>query len=287
MRLAGYWLLLALLSAMVLSGCANKNRPAPVEDRSPNAARAPAKMVASADNAGKPGYYSVKSGDTLIRIGMDNGQSWRDIARWNNIENPNLIETGQILRVTPPEETGVVVRPVSSTNVVTSPAPANTASAPAPASNSASVRPPASAANPPNASTPANNLANSDSVEDTVSFQWPTRGNVLAGFDEVKNKGIDIAGKAGDPVLAAADGKVVYAGSGLRGYGNLVILKHNNTYLTAYAHNQSLLVKEDQAIKRGQKIAEMGNSDADQVKLHFEIRRQGKPVDPAKYLPVN
>jgi lipoprotein NlpD len=287
MRRAGYWLLLALLSAMVLSGCANKNRPAPVEDRSPNAARAPAKMVASADNAGKPGYYSVKSGDTLIRIGMDNGQSWRDIARWNNIENPNLIETGQILRVTPPEETGVVVRPVSSTNVVTSPAPANTASAPAPASNSASVRPPASAANPPNASTPTNNLANTDSAEDTVSFQWPTRGNVLAGFDEVKNKGIDIAGKAGDPVLAAADGKVVYAGSGLRGYGNLVILKHNNTYLTAYAHNQSLLVKEDQAIKRGQKIAEMGNSDADQVKLHFEIRRQGKPVDPAKYLPAN
>ena len=287
MRRPGYWLLLALLSAMVLSGCANKNRPAPVEDRSPNAARAPAKMVASADNAGKPGYYSVKSGDTLIRIGMDNGQSWRDIARWNNIENPNLIETGQVLRVTPPEETGVVVRPVSSTNVVTSPAPANTASAPAPASNTASVRPPASAANPPNASTPTNNLANTDSAEDTVSFQWPTRGNVLAGFDEVKNKGIDIAGKAGDPVLAAADGKVVYAGSGLRGYGNLVILKHNNTYLTAYAHNQSLLVKEDQAIKRGQKIAEMGNSDADQVKLHFEIRRQGKPVDPAKYLPAN
>ena len=284
MRRAGYWLLLALLSAMVLSGCANKNRPAPVEDRSPNATKAPVKMIAGADNSGKPGYYSVKSGDTLIRIGMDNGQSWRDIARWNNIENPNLIETGQVLRVTPPEETGVVVRPVSSTNVVTSPAPANTASATAPASNTASVRPPASAANPPNASTPSNNLANSDSAEETVSFQWPTRGNVLAGFDEVKNKGIDIAGKAGDPVLAAADGKVVYAGSGLRGYGNLVILKHNNTYLTAYAHNQSLLVKEDQAIKRGQKIAEMGSTDSNIVKLHFEIRRQGKSVDPLKYL---
>ena len=287
MRSVGHWVLLALLSAMVLAGCANKNRPAPVEDRSPNAVRTPAKMVASSDNAGKPGYYSVKSGDTLIRIGMDNGQSWRDIARWNNTENPNLIETGQVLRVTPPEETGVVVRPVSSTNVVTSPAPANSTSTPAPTSNTATVRPPASAANPSNASTPANSLANTDSAEDTVSFQWPTRGNVLAGFDEVKNKGIDIAGKAGDPVLAAADGKVVYAGSGLRGYGNLIILKHNNTFLTAYAHNQSLLVKEDQAIKRGQKIAEMGNSDADQVKLHFEIRRQGKPVDPAKYLPAN
>lgn len=287
MRLLGHWMLLALLSACVLAGCANKNRPAPVEDRSPNAAKAPAKMIAGVDNVGKPGYYSVKSGDTLIRIGMDNGQSWRDIARWNNIENPNLIETGQVLRVTPPEETGVVVRPVSSTNVVTSPTPASAASAPATATNTAAVRPPASAASPSNSSTPANNLANADSAEETVSFQWPTRGNVLAGFDEVKNKGIDIAGKAGDPVLAAADGKVVYAGSGLRGYGNLVILKHNNTYLTAYAHNQSLLVKEDQAIKRGQKIAEMGNSDADQVKLHFEIRRQGKPVDPAKYLPVN
>jgi len=280
-------MLLALLSACVLAGCANKNRPAPVEDRSPNASKTPAKMVTGADNAGKPGYYSVKSGDTLIRIGMDNGQSWRDIARWNNIENPNLIETGQVLRVAPPEETGVVVRPVTSTNVVTSPAPTNLASAPAPVANAATVKPPVSVASATNSAPPANNLTTADAAEETISFQWPTRGNVLAGFDEVKNKGVDIAGKAGDPVLAAADGKVVYAGSGLRGYGNLVIIKHNNTYLTAYAHNQSLLVKEDQAIKRGQKIAEMGNSDADQVKLHFEIRRQGKPVDPAKYLPAN
>jgi len=191
--------------------------------------------------------------------------------------------------VAAPEETGVVVRPVTSTNVVTSPAPANAASASAPATNAAAVKPPQSAASASNSAspTPANNLVTADTAEEAVSFQWPTRGSVLAGFDEVKNKGVDIAGKAGDPVLAAADGKVVYAGSGLRGYGNLVIIKHNNTYLTAYAHNQSLLVKEDQAIKRGQKIAEMGNSDADQVKLHFEIRRQGKPVDPAKYLPVN
>ena len=108
---------------------------------------------------------------------------------------------------------------------------------------------------------------------------------MIAGFDEAKNKGIDIAGKAGDPVLAAADGQVVYAGAGLRGYGNLIIVKHNNTYLTAYAHNQALLVKEDQVVRRGQKIAEMGSSDAERVQLHFEIRRQGKPVDPAKLLP--
>ena len=115
-------------------------------------------------------------------------------------------------------------------------------------------------------------------------FIWPANGRVIAGFDEAKNKGIDIAGQAGDPIVAAADGQVVYAGSGLRGYGNLIILKHNNTYLTAYAHNRTLLVKEDQRVSKGQKIAEMGNTDADQVKLHFEVRRQGKPVDPAKYL---
>jgi lipoprotein NlpD len=109
---------------------------------------------------------------------------------------------------------------------------------------------------------------------------------VLAGFDEVKNKGLDIGGTAGEPVLAAADGRVVYVGAGLRGYGNLIILKHNNTYLTAYAHNQTLLIKEDQSVRKGQKIAEMGSTDSDRVKLHFEVRRQGKPVDPVKYLPT-
>jgi lipoprotein NlpD len=108
---------------------------------------------------------------------------------------------------------------------------------------------------------------------------------VIDGFDETRNKGLGIAGRLGEPVLAAADGRVVYAGAGLRGYGNLVILKHNNTYLTAYAHNQALSVKEDQTVRKGQKIAEMGSSDTDRVKLHFEVRRQGKPVDPIKYLP--
>src|SRR4029079_10114548 len=126
------------------------------------------------------------------------------------------------------------------------------------------------------------------SADDDIPWAWPTSGaaTVLAGFDEQKNKGIDLGGRAGDPVLAAADGRVVYAGSGLRGYGNLVILKHNNTYLTAYAHNQTLLVKDDQNVKRGQKIAEMGSTDADSVQLHFEIRRQGKPIDPARLLPA-
>ena len=121
--------------------------------------------------------------------------------------------------------------------------------------------------------------------DDDIAWAWPAGGSVVKPFDDAHSKGLAIAGKSGDPVLAAADGRVVYAGSGLRGYGNLVIVKHNATYLTAYAHNQTLLVKEDQNVRRGQKIAEMGSTDADRVQLHFEIRKQGKPVDPAKLLP--
>jgi lipoprotein NlpD len=220
------------------------------------------------ENAGKPGYYTVKPGDTLIRIGLDAGQNFRDIVRWNNLENPNLIEVGQVLRVVPPSSDNplVVTRPVSSGTASTT-----TAAAP--------VRP-ASAASAP-ASSPQQAAA-----DDDIAWIWPAQGKLIAGFDEVKNKGFDIDGKTGDAIVASGDGRVVYAGAGLRGYGNLIILKHNNTYLTAYAHNQTLLVKEDQTVKKGQKIAEMGDSDADRVKLHFEIRRQGKPVDPAKYLPA-
>ena len=262
---AGMWGFAALVIALMLPGCANKGRLAPVEDPSIASNRSTARPLTSSENAGKPGFYTVKPGDTLIRIGMDNGQSWRDILRWNKLDNPNLIETGQVLRVAPPQPEAVA-RPATP---VASP-PVSVASAPKPAT-----------------SVPATSGATADAAEDVLSFQWPVRGNVIAGFDESKNKGIDIGGKAGDPVVAAADGRVVYAGAGLRGYGNLIILKHNNTYLTAYAHNQTLLVKEDQVIKRGQKIAEMGSSDADQVKLHFEVRRQGKPVDPVKYLSAN
>jgi len=121
--------------------------------------------------------------------------------------------------------------------------------------------------------------------DENVDWLWPASGAVIVAFDEKRSKGVALAGKAGDPVLAAADGRVVYAGSGIRGYGNLLIVKHNNTYLTAYAHNQTLLVKEDQVVRRGQKIAEMGATDAERVQLHFEIRREGKPVDPTKLLP--
>jgi lipoprotein NlpD len=267
---AGMWGLAALVTALVLSGCASKGRLAPVDERAIGGARSSARVMPTAESASKPGFYIVKPGDTLIRIGMDSGQSWRDIMRWNKLDNANLIEPGQVLRVAPPAAEAPVVRPAAS--------PVTT-----PANSAASAPMPVASAQSPSAALPAATSA----TEDAISFQWPARGNLIAGFDESKNKGLDIGGKVGDPVSAAADGRVVYAGAGLRGYGNLIILKHNNTYLTAYAHNQTLLVKEDQVIKRGQKIAEMGNSDADQVKLHFEIRRQGKPVDPAKYLSAN
>ena len=286
--------LVALLAACAGSG--GRPMPAPVEDRmsrgqgaAPSTMAAPRAMpdkpLPGAENAGKPGYYTVKPGDTLIRVGLDHGQNWRDIARWSGLDNPNVIEVGQVLRVTPPGASvaaeGVVVRPVTQTQIA-QPTPM----APPP---TASVRPaPAVAAAPPAPAAPqATPVAPAEaSAEESLAFIWPAQGSLIASFDEAKNKGFDIAGKAGDPILAAADGRVVYAGSGLRGYGNLIILKHNNIFLTAYAHNQTLLVKEDQTVKRGQKIAEMGNTDADQVKLHFEIRRQGKPVDPAKFLPA-
>nr|WP_315234328.1 peptidoglycan DD-metalloendopeptidase family protein [uncultured Albidiferax sp.] len=286
---------LALVAVVLLAGCAGPNaHKAPVEDRGTSRSQSPvatapaetvpAKPLPGAENAGRPGYYTVKPGDTLIRIGLDSGQSWKDIARWNGLDNPNLIEVGQVLRVVSPNatvtENGVTTRPVASSTVTATPVPA----ASAPASTASAASAPSSAASA-TASKPAPVAAPAAIGEDDVAFIWPTSGSLIAGFDEAKNKGLDLGGKTGDAVLAAADGRVVYAGAGLRGYGNLLILKHNNTYLTAYAHNQTLLVKEDQAVRKGQKIAEMGSSDADRVKLHFEIRRQGKPVDPAKYLP--
>ena len=225
------------------------------------------------ENAGKPGFYTVKPGDTMTRIALESGQSSKDIARWSSVENPNKIEVGQVLRVVPPVPSSMSsATAAGSAGVVTLPVTQGTVTATG------------------NAAPPSSTTVTPVQVgggDDDVAWIWPTSGGpVLAGFDEVKNKGLDIGGAIGDPIVAAADGRVVYVGAGLRGYGNLIILKHNNTYLTAYAHNKSLLVVEDQAVRKGQKIAEMGNSDADRVKLHFEVRRQGKPVDPAKYLPA-
>jgi len=277
-----WWSVLALM--VLLAACSSPKRQAPVEDRRP-APRAPATVPApapaapplaqpappppslpGAENAGKPGYYTVKPGDTLMRIGLEYGQNWRDIARWNSIAQPNLIEVGQVLRVVPPgTELGSAqvsavppAGPVETRTLDGQPAPPPVAAPGMPAAREG---------------------------DEAVDWLWPAAGPVLAGFDDARSKGLVIGGQSGDPVLAAADGRVVYAGSGLRGYGNLVIVKHNNTYLTAYAHNRTLLVKEDEAVRRGQKIAEMGSSDAERVQLHFEIRRQGKPIDPARLLP--
>lgn len=273
-RRLGFAMLMATVG-LVLAGCGSTAlHRAPVEDR-PVGSTAPTAVVPlnqppGFENAGKPGYYTVKPGDTMLRIAMEHGQTVSDLVRWNLVDNPNRIEVGQVLRVIPPAGGEVVVKPIAKPQVVATPS--------------------ASAASAPGAPTvaPAPTVPASKPItaEDDINWVWPANGAVMAGFDDVKNKGLDIGGKAGDPVLAAADGRVVYVGAGLRGYGNLIILKHNNIYLTAYAHNQTLLVKEDQSVLKGQKIAEMGNSDADRVKLHFEVRRQGKPVDPAKYLPA-
>jgi lipoprotein NlpD len=299
----------AAVAAALLVGCASADHRAPVEDRkrpttptapaaAPNgssgavATPVPAPGTAPAveaspskppppgiENAGKPGYYSVKPGDTLIRIAFDNGQNWRDIARWNGLDNPNVIEVGQVVRVVPPEVPST--RPVAPVGRVDS-RPLD-AKPPLPGASAPLAAPAASAAPAPQPAGAGGGAARE--ADDDLNWTWPAVGPVATPFDDVKSKGLAITGKAGDPVMAAADGRVIYAGAGLRGYGNLIIVKHNNTYLTAYAHNQTLLVKDEQVVRRGQKIAEMGSSDAERVQLHFEIRRQGKPVDPARLLP--
>jgi len=287
------WVATGMLAvAAVIAGCSTDKprRAPPVEDRglgagafAPNTPAAPSvaeapppKPLPGAENAGRPGYYTVKPGDTVRKIGQETNQNWRDIVRWNSLDNADLIEVGQVLRVVPPTSSQVAQAPAAER-----PSGAPVTGSSLPPAQPASHTPSPSAA--PGVVAPVTPPPGATG-EDEVAFIWPASGALLATFDEAKNKGYDIGGKAGDPVLAAADGRVVYAGAGLRGYGNLIILKHNNTYLTAYAHNQTLLVKEDQSVRRGQKIAEMGSSDADRVKLHFEIRRQGKPVDPSRYL---
>ncbi|MBU3636473.1 peptidoglycan DD-metalloendopeptidase family protein [Polynucleobacter sp. es-MAR-4] len=240
-------LLLAAASLILNAGCSTTPRakPANVVDRS-----------GGGNEPAPPGYYRVKRGDTLARIALDNGQSPRDLAQWNNLSNPNLIEVGDLVLVRPPAGSRSAVKPVPKTSVNTDVTKVDTPKA-----------------------EPAKEMV----AEPGIRLSWPAKGKVSEDFSE-KTKGIDIAGKLGEPVTAASDGKVVYAGNSLRGYGNLVIIKHDNTYLTAYAHNRTLLVKEGDTVKKGQKIAEMGDTDATSVKLHFELRVNGKPVNPTPYL---
>jgi len=299
--------------AAVLAGCGG-GRIAPVAERAP----APMGSGAAAAGDARPETYVVKRGDTLYGIALDHGLDYREIAEWNRLENVNVIRVGQALRLRPPAEAAAVasepaaqVRPVQGAGSVEvkpldggKPAPSDTlktepqarklpyseenlallAKPPArPAAPAPAARPESRPA-PPLAATPAPR-SESQADDDRVDWSWPAAGRLIAGFSDPANKGLDIAGRPGDPVTASAAGRVVYSGSGLRGYGKLIIVKHNSTYLSAYAHNREILVKEGQGVTKGQKIAELGDTDADRPKLHFEIRRLGKPIDPAKLLP--
>jgi murein DD-endopeptidase MepM/ murein hydrolase activator NlpD len=205
-----------------------------------------------------PGFYRVERGDTLTKIARSNRQPVSNLVRWNSISNPNAIEVGQVLRVAPPGGAASASAPVRTTGG---------------GNGGSSAPPPAAAIAPPRANV-------------SISLIWPAAGTVVRAFDGGNSKGIDIANTAGTPVVAAAAGTVVYAGNGLRGYGNLVIIKHDADFLTAYAHNRVLLVKEGQAVTQGQKISEMGDTDNDRVALHFELRYGGRSIDPARYLPA-
>jgi lipoprotein NlpD len=229
--------------------------------------------------------HVVKKGDTLYSIALENGVGYRELAEWNGIPNPSYIQIDQVLRVTAPNGAlssgtgsagglaGSVAQSapiaISSGGAVVGRPTTNTATA-----TSTLTTSPTAPANTPTA------------VDGDLTWQWPARGKA-SSYVEGRSKGIDIAGSMGDAIVAAADGKVVYAGSALKGYGQMLIIKHSEVYLTAYAHNSKLLVREEQLVKRGQKIAEMGNSESDngQIKLHFELRRSGKPVDPVRILP--
>ncbi len=275
---------------LVLAGCGSKSlNRAPVEDRGSSgrqgAVSQPVKQPPGFENAGKAGYYTVKPGDTLIRISLEAGQGRKDIARWNALDNPDKIEVGQVLRVVPPlaGESAVVAKPVATAAVT----PTQTT---APDSQPAATQAPAKHVSAPAAS----NAQGSSGAVQTLSgiadidWGWPSDGPVIAKYEEAK-KGFDLGGSQGDPVYAAADGKVIIAEMGdgtMRFYGNLIIIKHQGTVITAYAHNHTLLVKDEQIVKKGQKIALMGSTGTDRTKLHFEMRKDGKPVDPAKYLPA-
>lgn len=204
-----------------------------------------------------PGFYRVESGDTLSKVARANRTSVQNIVRWNSLPNPDAIEVGQVLRVSPPAGTAM-----------TSSGSATSGSASATGGDSAPSSVPSIA--------PAS----------TISLIWPAQGSVIRGFDGKNSKGIDISNAPGTQVTAAAAGTVVYAGNGLRGYGNLLIIKHNADFLTAYAHNRALLVKEGQSVTQGQAIAQMGDSDTDRVMLHFELRYKGSSIDPSRYLPA-
>lgn len=306
---------ISLLATLLFFGCAS-NAPAPVVERGATVESrvAPAPASASTPSASAGGdLYTVRKGDTLHSIALDHGQSYRDLAAWNNLEDPNKIQIGQQLRVTPTgkesEAPVAVAKPVSVTDLgeTKEVAPHRAAagtdmlkrepkggkqaySAEALAKMQKQESAPAIETKPEAGKAPQEKIVEkplpAPAGDDAVDWAWPAAGKPSGNFIEGSNKGLDIAGKLGEPVLAAASGKVILVSSALRGYGNFLIIKHNASYLSVYAHNSRILVKEEQTVSKGQKIAEIGSSDSDQPMLHFEIRRQGKPVDPSKFLPA-
>jgi len=253
-RLAG------VLGLALLAGCSFTKNRAPVVDLS--------NQPASAQASG--GTYVVKPGDTLYQVARANNVDVDSLKRWNNISDPNQLRVGQVLKLS-----GTAGAPAAtpSPTPVAEPKPVPLGEPETPPPATAPAEKPAPVPTPPRASDAS-----------LISWGWPSSGPVTQTFNST-TKGIDIGGSLGDPVSAAADGKVMYSGNGVRGLGNLIIINHQNGFITAYAHNQTLLVKTGQTVKRGAKIAEVGQSDTTSPRLHFEIRRQGTPVDPLQYLP--
>ena len=293
-----------LSALLLLAGCAS-NSPAPVIERG-GQPTSPA-PVAPKDT------YTVKNGDTVRSIAREHNMDFRELIAMNNIESPDRITPGRVLKIKPPVDQSssvastapvtsdvVVARPIGNDPVVEKrPSGANSDTlkrepkagkeaysdqALAQAQNQG--QPKAVVAPAPNADVkPDTKPADPASPAEETAWIWPAAGKVITQFSEGGNKGIDITGKMGDPVFAVGDGRVTNANNALRGYGYLIVVKHSGNFITVYAHNSKLLVKDGQTVTKGQKIAEMGNTDADQIKLHFEVRQQGKPVDPLQYLP--
>jgi lipoprotein NlpD len=267
-----------LLLVFVLPGCGSKPR-APVEDR-------------NARTASSSSAYTVQRGDTLYSIAFRYGMDYRKMAAANRIPSPYTIYPGQRIHLKEAELVPKRVKeaPVSTAGSTSSPAPrpaATGTAAPATSKSSSSSRTTPTAVTKPSSSTAKKNppATQSAPARTVAGWRWPTTGRIVRGYSSSVHKGIDIAGNRGDPVYAVAHGTVVYAGAGIVGMGELVIVKHNDIYLSAYAHNDRLLVGEGERVRAGQKIATKGNSGTDEVKLHFEIRKEGKPVDPKKLLP--
>ena len=288
--------LLAVCVVLSLGGCGAAKAPAPVRQPEGNARQAP-RPASRPARAPRPAMHVVARGDTLYSIAFRYDLDHRDVARWNGLANADRIYPGQRLRLYSPPRTSaprVAQKAPKIKSLPSEPAKLRRLE-PAPAAGAqrapSSAKRPATATAPrpavPKSAAPAQKKLKVTPGSDDAplgKWQWPARGNVIRRYGG-GSQGVDIAGRVGDPVRAASPGRVVYSGGGLRGYGKLIIVKHNKRYLSAYAHNDEVFVKEGDLVSAGQRIAAMGRTGTDRVKLHFEIRRDGRPVNPLLYLP--